>query len=562
MKFKFSFLAFLATLIFSISLQATPQKKRNQTSTAKPVTIDTVKIDYSKHNAPVVPFTDTLFLVYGNIGAISPQKRAESIEENIKKLAKDRLFNSDSLKIEIEGATYLITYDGKTIMGINDTQAEVLEKTKSELSHEYIDIIGESINQELSRTSWQNILKTIGLSLLILLVTYLALKYLNRGYRVLRYYISQQKKLTIDKLSFILDPGKQIGVILFFLKLLRLFGVLVILYFCLYTFLALFPETEWLAETLIGYVLSPLKTAYNAIISFIPNLFAIIVIFILFRFLIKSLKIVTDRIGDGSITISGFYPDWAEPTFGIVKVILYAFMIILIFPFLPVYDSKAFQGVSVFLGILFSLGSTSIIANIVSGIVITYMRPFKMGDRIKMGEFSGNVIEKTPLVTRLRTPKNEIITIPNGTIMSAQTINYTQSADEYGLVLYTTITMGYDIPWRKVHELLIEAGLNTPKVMDSPKPFVLQLALDDFYVQYQINVYTKDANAMSAIYSDLNKNIQDIFHREGIELLSPHFKAIRDGSEINMPKENQKTGLDRIAPFNMKVQITKEDDNN
>lgn len=564
MKHK-SLIKILAILIFS-SISIYPifslQKNKSKTApTSKNVIIDTVKIDHSKNNAPVAPFVDTLFLIYGNIGVTTPQQRAESIEENIKELAEDASFDPDSLKIGIESGSYLITYAGRTIIGINDIQAEVLLKSKGEIAEEYLGIIIESITKEKDRTSWQNILKLVALSLLILAITYLCIKYLNLGYRKLRLIIGRTNTWTIEKIKFILDADKQIALVLVLLKLIRLIGVFVILYFCLYAFLSLFPKTEWLAETLIGYVLSPLKGAYNAVVSFIPDLFTIIVIFFLFKFLIKALKVVMDRVGDGSITLTGFYPDWAAPTFGIMKVILYAFMAVLIFPHLPGSSSPAFQGVSVFLGILFSLGSTSIIANVVSGIVITYMRPFKLGDRIKMGEFSGNVIEKTPLVTRLKTPKNEIITIPNGTIMSAQTINYTHSADEYGLMLYATVTMGYDIPWRLVHELLIEAGQKTSKVMKDPKPFVLQLALDDFYVQYQINIYTKEANAMASIYSELNQNIQDVFNREGIELLSPHFKAHRDGSAVNMPKEYLKTGLDRIAPFNMKVHITKDENN-
>ena len=195
----------------------------------------------------------------------------------------------------------------------------------------------------------------------------------------------------------------------------------------------------------------------------------------------------------------------------------------------------------------------------VSGLVITYMRPFKVGDRIRMGEFLGNVVEKTPLVTRIRTPKNELITIPNANIMTAQTVNYTSSANEYGLILYTTVTMGYEISWRKVHELLLEAGMNTPNVLQDPKPFVLQIALDDFYVEYQINVYTKNANEMANIYSDLYKNVQDVFARENIELLSPHYRAQRDGSDVTIPQKENSFERFKTSPFNLRVKVEKDE---
>ncbi|MFR9166940.1 MAG: mechanosensitive ion channel family protein [Dysgonomonas sp.] len=425
MKKKIIFSIFLILFLIGYSTTSSYAQKKKDTKPTVPtkeISIDTVKIDYSKRKAPIVPFQDTLFFIYGNIGSITPQQRAKSIEENIKILEEDILFDADSLKIEIDGGIYLITYYGKTIIGITDPQAEVLKKTKAEIAKEYLEIIVHSIEKERAQGSWQNILKQVGLSLLILIITFFCLKYMNIGYKKLRIFIKKQKNRAIDKLTYILDADKQIAIALFLLKIIRIIVIIIILYLCLYAFFSLFPETKWLADTLIGYIISPLKSALVAVRNFIPDLFSIIVIFVLFKFLIKGIKVIADKISEGSMVVNGFYPDWAMPTFSIIKVILYIFMVILIFPHLPGSNSPAFQGISVFLGVLFSLGSTSVIANIVSGIVITYMRPFKLGDRIKMGEFLGNVIEKTPLVTRLKTPKNEIITIPNGTIMSAQTV--------------------------------------------------------------------------------------------------------------------------------------------
>ena len=551
-----SFSIFIVTLLLFI---AGTYESFAQKSNKNKIVIDTVRVDHSKDKAPVVPFQDTLFYVYGNIGSVSVKQRALNIEENVKKLRKDHSFAPDSMKIEIDGGNYLITYQGKTILGINDREAKVLGKSKEEISHEYLSIISDAIKKEQERHGWKNILKQIALSILIIVATYYIIKYINIGCRRLIVFVKKHENKAIEKIKFIIDEKKQITIVVFLIKTLRLILVLLVLYSCLFTFFRLFPETKWLSDTLIEYISYPLKTAFKAVVDFIPNLFYITIIFLLFRFFIKAIRVIAERVDDESIAVKGFYSDWALPTFNIVKIILYIFMFILIFPHLPGADSKAFQGVSVFLGVLFSLGSTSIIANIVSGIVITYMRPFKLGDRIRMGEFLGNVIEKTPLVTRIKTPKNEIITIPNGTIMSAQTVNYTVSAEEFGLILHTTIAVDYDISWRKIHELLNEAALATPDVLDDPQPFVLQTALDDFYVKYQINVYTKKANEMANIYSNLNKNIQDIFNREEIELLSPHYSAHRDGSKIMIPKESIQSGIFRTSPFNMKVQVSKDE---
>ncbi|MGL4384266.1 MAG: mechanosensitive ion channel family protein, partial [Flavobacterium sp.] len=236
--------------------------------------------------------------------------------------------------------------------------------------------------------------------------------------------------------------------------------------------------------------------------------------------------------------IDGFYSDWAKPTFNIVKVLLYAFMLVIIFPYLPGSESPIFKGVTVFVGVLFSIGSSNAIANMVAGLVITYMRPFKIGDFIKIGEVNGEVIEKTALVVRVRTPKMEDITIPNATVLSSSSINFSANTrtNTNGLVIHSTVTIGYDVPWREVHKALIEAANRTDLIEKEPKPFVLQTSLDDFYVSYEINAFTKEATKQPRIYSNLHQNIQDCFNEAGIEIMSPHYKALRDGNRTTIPE--------------------------
>ncbi|MBK6967285.1 MAG: mechanosensitive ion channel family protein [Bacteroidales bacterium] len=212
-------------------------------------------------------------------------------------------------------------------------------------------------------------------------------------------------------------------------------------------------------------------------------------------------------------------------------------MMVLIFPYLPGSGSPAFQGISVFIGVLFSLGSSSAIANMVAGMVITYMRPFKIGDRVKIGEITGDVMEKNMLVTRIRTVKNEDVTVPNSTVLLNSTTNYSTNAStgNSGLIIHTTVTIGYDAPWKEVHKTLIDAALLTDLILKNPQPFVLQTSLDDFYVSYQLNAYTKEANRQAMVYSDLHQNIQDCFNEAGIEIMSPHYRAQREGNMTTIP---------------------------
>ena len=219
------------------------------------------------------------------------------------------------------------------------------------------------------------------------------------------------------------------------------------------------------------------------------------------------------------------------------NVLVIAFAFVVIFPYLPGSDSPVFQGISVFLGFLFTFGSAGSLSNVIAGLVLTYMRLFKIGDRVKIGEIVGDVIEKSSLVTRVRTPKNEIISIPNSTVMSSHTINYSSDAPEKGLIIHTTVTIGYDVPWKDMHQTLIDAALRTDLVLKDPQPFVLQTSLEDFYVAYQINAYVREANKQAAIYSNLHQNIQDVCNENGIEILSPHYRAARDGNQSTIPSD-------------------------
>ena len=308
---------------------------------------------------------------------------------------------------------------------------------------------------------------------------------------------------------------------------------------------AIFPQTKGLAYQIFSYIWNPIKNILVGIVDYIPNLFAILIICFAVKYLVRLVHYLSREVEAGRLKFGGFYPDWAMPTYHIIRFLLYAFMIAMIYPYLPGAKNGVFQGISVFVGLIISLGSSTVISNVIAGLVITYMRPFKLGDRIQLNDTTGNVIEKTPLVTRIKTPKNEVVTIPNSFIMSSHTVNYSASAREYGLIIHSEVTIGYDVPWRQVHQLLIEAALNTPGVIDDPRPFVLETSLSDWYPVYQINAYIREADKLAQIYSDLHQNIQDRFNEAGIEIMSPHYMAMRDGNESTIPKDDLRPKTDK-----------------
>jgi small-conductance mechanosensitive channel len=315
----------------------------------------------------------------------------------------------------------------------------------------------------------------------------------------------------------------------------------------------LFPATEPLAVAVLGYAVSAVQALLLGIVGYLPRLIEIAIIVTAAHYLIRLAKLIFDGIESERIKLRRFYPDWAEPTFRIVRVLLIALAAVAVIPLLPGASSPAFKGISIFLGALVSLGSTGVVANVVAGTVSTYMRAFQAGDRVRIADTEGTVIKRSVFVTKIMTPKNAIISVPNAMVLANHIINYSELAKNRGLILPTTVTIGYDVPWRRVHDLLIEAAKRTENVEDQPEPFVLQTSLDDFYVSYELNVYTSSPAKMAATYSELHQNIQDAFNEAGVEIMSPHFAALRDGNRMAVPDDhlpkNYETPAIRIHPL-------------
>lgn len=506
---------------------------------------------------PVVFEGDTLFNLYTRIGSFTVAERAEAVSRRVQRLYDDPFFSPDSLQVVSNQSLYDVVYrDDNIIMSVSEFDALWFEKDAGTLAQEYRAVIQKAVSEARAENSLLNILKRAGYVVLILLGVWLIIHGINRFFRYISGKLEAQQERYFKGLQFkslaLFTPDQHYTFFIRLVGVLRVVVILVALYLALPLLFGVFPQTKPIADTLLHWILSPVKSVGRSVLAFLPNLFTIIVIVVATHYFLKVVKYFTNAIAEGSLQIAGFYPDWALPTFNIVRFLVYAFMLVIIFPYLPGSQSPAFQGVSVFLGILLSLGSSSAISNIVAGLVITYMRPFRRGDRVKIGDVTGDVIEKTLLVTRIRNAQNEDITVPNATILSSHTINYSTHAEEEGLILHTTVTIGYDVPWKKVHEALIAAALRTEHVMAEPSPFVFQTELQDFYVAYELNAYTRKSNGLGSTYSELHQNIQDCCNEAGIEIMSPHYGALRDGSASTIPEAYQPPGYEP-PPFNVKM---------
>ena len=504
---------------------------------------------------PVLIGKDTAFLLYSRVGSFTPDERAKAITQRITQLLEEPFFIGDSLYRAISENSDEIFYRDRIMLSITDEDADYYGKSRPETAKDYMSRLKSGIEQYREQNSLKHILTNLLIVVMIIMSLLMFIRYFNLLFGFIKNRLGKFER-TFTGIHFgswqLLTPERQIALLHFMLKAIRVSLLIVIIYLSLPLLLNVFPGTQHLSGYLFSFLLAPLEKISLSAWNYLPDMLTIIAIVIVFIYVIKLFRFLRDEVANEKMRFPKFHADWAEPTFNIIRFLLLVFMFILIFPYLPGSGSPAFQGISVFIGFVFSMGSSSFVSNVLAGLSITYMRKFQIGDRVKIGDVTGDVIARSLLVTRVRTIKNEDIIIPNSTILSSHTTNYSSVSQTMGLVLHTTMTIGYDIPWKQVHELMINAAKNTEGILNDPQPYVYQTSLDDFYVSYQINAFTDRPNSMASIYSDLHKNLQDQFNAAGIEMLSPHYQAIRDGNRVAVAPEYLPTDY-KTPAFNVNI---------
>lgn len=493
--------------------------------------------------SPLIIEGDTLLYFYARKGGMLPEARAKNAKEKIVAVGHRLTFYTDSIYLYDSDVSTDIMAGDEVLLSVTDMDALWQNTSRATLAEQYRAAIEKTVDKLHKDYGLQQKIKGLLLAILIILAQYFLIRGTNWLFRRWRFRLTRRllkRFIPLAEKNYGLFTTRRQGI--FFIAALNLVRYLFIIFQLLISvpiLFSIFPETKTFTYTILGYIWNPTKNILSGVIGYLPNLFQIIVIAVCFHYLVKGIHYVSNEISAGRIRINGFYPDWAEPTYYILRVLAYSLMFVMIWPLLPSSNSEVFQGVSVFIGIIISLGSTSIIGNVIAGMVMTYMRPFHIGDYIQFGETEGEVIEKTILVTRLRTKKNNVITIPNSSLMSSQTSNFTFAAKKYGVILHTKVTIGYDVSWKQIEHLLLTAAAETEGVKKHPKPFVHITELNDFYVEYELNAYTSRPQGYAEVYSRLHQNMLDKFHRAGVEIMSPHIYARRDGIDLQIPKEDQ-----------------------
>lgn len=476
---------------------------------------------------------------------ITAQTRAQGQTKRIQNLADDFSMKPEDVSIvKPKGfpTLYLRTKEF-FLLSITAEDAKIAGLSQQALAEKYQRTLLNAIAEYRQRRSGSNVLRSLGWIVLASLGLGASLYLINRFFALILIPLTQFDSLVgqrVRGLSF----GKKtkaliIQFIRFSINFSKLFSYLSLIFFYITFILFIYPFSNEYSAQFKQFIDSNVQKIVGAFLGYLPNLFMIALIVIITYYIIRFNSVIFSEIKEGGIRIPGFYQDWAEPTSRIISVLIFIMGVMIASPYLPGFDSPAAKGITLFIGVLFSLGSSGAIANIVSGILLIYTRAFRVGDFVEIEGIRGVVIENTLLVTRIKTYLNEVVSIPNSKVLTSTVTNLTIGIDKKnpGVIIKTTVTLGYDNPWRKIHETLCQAALRTGDVLKEPAPFVLQTELSDFYVAYTLHAYVSNTNTLMLTYSELHQNIQDCCNEVGIEIMSPHFSTLRDGNHTTIPQK-------------------------
>ena len=493
--------------------------------------------------APVVLDGEPLFELQAGFDSVSPVERARGLVTRLEQIAQDDSIRLQDLTVKQRSdRTEIGVKEGQIIMTIRPEDVQATGQPHPTLARRYLRQIKFGIRQyRLARSStlrlWRifyTVLFTIG----VLIFFRMGPVFPKVIYP--RIHAWRERSLAASEAeSSEPPPWVEIADLLLVLaRIVRVVLIFGLLYLYLLWILNLFSGTRPLGLQLAQELWQALTETGTGIIAYLPNLLRILLFIGIGNFVLRFLKVAFKAVERRAVAMPGFYPEWAQPTHHLTRLLIFGITAVVVVPYLPGYGSGVFQALSLFAGVLVSLGSAGAINSIISGMILIYTRGFQVGDRVKIGDTAGEVIEVTLLVTRIKTIKNERITIPNSTIIGSSILNFSALCrDGTPLMLHTTITLGYDVPWTQVNAALIEAAQSTPGILTDPSPFVWQTRLEDHYVSYELNAYTDRPETMFATYAHLHQQIQDHCNVAGIEILSPHYAAVRDGNHSTIPQD-------------------------
>tara|TARA_R100000005_G_scaffold92923_2_gene67315 strand:+ start:19376 stop:21019 length:1644 start_codon:yes stop_codon:yes gene_type:complete len=490
--------------------------------------------------ASVVLDGETLFRVRG-ISAAPAAHRAANIREAIINLANDATLDAHAGEVVSGGDRIVIRIAGQRIATLYPADAALEQVTLDVLAEASMTRIAEAVDRYREERSHPRLLASTGLLLAITLaagVLLYAVKALFGWFNRLIEKAVRKRIQEIERASHRIIDAAQLwswlgGVV----RGIRAVALVAIVLGWLNASLGLYPWTRPFASNLFHLILNPLQKMGTGLLQSLPDLIFLVLLAIVVRAVLRATKVFFERVDRGRIRLENFDRDWAMPTYRIMRILVIAFALVVAYPYIPGSESEAFKGVSIFLGVVFSIGSSSFIANMIAGYSLTYRGAFREGDRVRIGDHMGEVVNVRALSTQLRSPKNEDVNIPNSEVLGSTVVNYSSFSREKGVILHTDVGIGYDTPWRQVEALLLMAAGRTDGLEADPEPFVLQTQMGDFTVIYQLNAYCRDATRMLQTYSELHANIQDVFNEHEVQIMSPHYERDPEVPKVVAPED-------------------------
>ncbi|SDC92649.1 mechanosensitive ion channel family protein [Ruegeria marina] len=494
-----------------------------------------VKIPRGVFQAPVILDGTELFLLRG-VSGMPAERRAMQVHNRLVQVATASKSNTVDIQVQQVRAGYLITADGVDIVIVTKADAE-LEKLDLELlAGVHADVIRDAIlsyrAERTDKARLEGAIYAVGWTVAFAIFIFL-------GVLLRRFLNTRITRLVHKNLADVETATKahvRADAIAALIRFGVNFGLLAILFLGAYYYLSFillaFAETRYVALILLTYVTRPVLNIVLGFVNYLPNFVTLLIIALVTQYVIRGLRIFSEAVEAGSFEIGNFERNWVIPTFNIVRAVLIMIALVFAFPYIPGSDSAAFQGLTILVGAMLSLGSNSVMNNLISGLFVIYRRSTSIGDRIRIGEHLGDVVEIKMMETHLRSIKNELISIPNAQLLNSEVVNYSKHADSNGLLVHTTVGIGYEEPTEKVEAMLIEAAKRTDGLKKRPAPFVLWAALADYAVNYQINAYTTHGAVIPKIKSDLHRNILDVFTENGVQIMTPSYVA--DPSEAKV----------------------------
>jgi len=500
---------------------------------------DLGQLERATPTAPVVIDGVQVLRVRG-VSSFPAEQRASTIAGRIRDLARNPSVRPESLRLEETDVATGIMADRQLVMGVYDADAlieGVPRKVLATLNLSRIQAAIIAYRADRSPAALRRAGTTAAVATLVFIVVVVLVIWLRRrldamldrryGERIESLAAKSQDVVSVRRVWTLLDAG---------LRFIRSAIIVVLALVYLQYVFGLFPYTRLAAKSVTGYVVGPLATMWASFVSNIPDLMFLAILVYVVRIILRMIRRFFEAVEQGRILLPNFDREWAAPTYKLLRPVVIAFAIVVGYPYIPGSGSEAFKGVSLFLGIIFSLGSSSFIANMIAGYSMTYRRAFKLGDLVQIGEVRGVVSAVRLQVTHIRTIKNEEVVVPNSEILNAHVTNYSSLAQTSGLILHTTVGIGYETPWRQVEGMLLEAARRTPGLMTDRPPFVFHLQLGDFCVTYELNVYCAEPLRMRAIYTDLHRHILDVFNEYGVQIMTPAYEGDPEIPKV-VPKE-------------------------